>query len=227
MQPIKGLIFDFDGLIIDTESPEFETWIEIFAEYGAELFFDEWVACLGTHSSAFDPASLLLARAGIKTDNRLLWAEQKRRSLIKTARQPVLPGVREILLQASQQGFRLAVASSSPYEWVSTHLASHGLMPCFEHVVTREQVAQVKPYPALFRKALDLLSLSPGEAIALEDSPNGIKAARSAGMFCVAVPNPISRRLDLSQANLILPSLAEITLPDLVAIASRNGSSPE
>lgn len=226
MQPIKGLIFDFDGLIIDTESPEFESWIELFAEYGAEIFFEEWVVCLGTNTSAFDPASLLLARAGIMKDNHFLWAEQKKRSTPKAASQPVLPGVLDLLKQAKHRGLRLAVASSSPYEWVSTHLQTRGLAPFFDDIITREQVEQVKPHPALFLKALDSLGLHPGEAIVLEDSPNGILAARAAGLYCVAVPNPISCRLDLSQANRILPSLAETSLDELVAFPYDNGSSP-
>lgn len=219
---IQALIFDFDGLIIDTESPEFETWVEIFTEFGADLYFEEWVNCLGTDTSAFNPASLLYARTRRKQKNQLLWAEQKRRSFQKSALQPVLPGVREIIFQAKQNGLKLAVASSSPFQWVSTHLENRGLKSFFDYIVTSEQAERVKPHPDLYLKALDLLGLKPGEAIAFEDSPNGIQAARAAEIFCVAIPNPISKRLDLSAANIVLPDLANVSLDELIALPLKN-----
>lgn len=213
-EPLGALIFDFDGLIIDTESPEFETWQEIFREYGAELKFEEWVTCLGTSAAAFDAAEILYQRTGIRFDNETLWEEQKKRSILKANQQQPLPGVLDLIQSACNAAIPLAVASSSPRGWVCGHLERLGLLHYFKFVVTREDVSMVKPAPDLYLKALQLLGVEANRAIAFEDSPNGILAARQAGLFVVAVPNPISKRLDLSAANLILNSLAEIKLND-------------
>ncbi|GIV66221.1 MAG: HAD family hydrolase [Chloroflexota bacterium] len=226
--PIRALIFDFDGLIIDTESPEFETWQEMFREFGAELKFEEWVACLGTSAAAFDAAAILHQRAGILTENAILWKEQKKRSTIKANQLQPLPGVVNLLNEAKSTGIGLAVASSSPRAWVQGHLERMGLTSYFRFILTKEDVRNVKPAPDLYLKAIQMLEVEPAEAVVLEDSPNGIKAARQAGLFCVAIPNPISRRLDLSEANLILDSLAQIDLSQLANLVARhnNGHSP-
>lgn len=227
--PIRALIFDFDGLIVDTESPEFETWLEIFNEFGAELEFEEWVACLGTSAAAFDAASILYKRTGITMDNETLWTEQKKRSIQKANRLQPLPGVKSLITEAASTGLHLAVASSSPRMWVEGHLERLGLLPFFQVVLTKEDVPSVKPDPALYSKAIQLLGVDVHQAIALEDSPNGIRAARRAGLFCVAIPNPISKRLDLSEASFILESLAGVTLQELTALISihNNGHKPQ
>lgn len=217
---IRALIFDFDGLIVDTESPEFETWLEIFNEFGAELKFEEWVACLGTSAAAFDAAAILYQRTGITTDNETLWTEQKKRSIQKANRLQPLPGIENLVKEATNAGLHLAVASSSPRMWVEGHLERLGLLPYFQVVLTKEDVSSVKPDPALYLKAMHLLGVDAYQAIALEDSPNGIRAARRAGLFCVAIPNPISKRLDLSEASFILESLDQVTLRELTALRS-------
>ncbi len=226
--PIRALIFDFDGLIIDTESPEFETWLEIFGEFGASLKFEEWVACLGTSADAFDAAGILYQRTGYKTDNLTLWTEQKKRSIQKSNQLQPLPGIIHLLEEAKSAGLGLAVASSSPRTWVEGHLTRLNLFDSFNHVLTKDDVTFVKPEPDLYQKALNRLGVDPAQAIAFEDSPNGIKAARKAGLFCIAIPNPISRRLDLSEANLIINSLSETNLQELLSLVHihNNGHCP-
>ncbi len=228
ISPIRALIFDFDGLIIDTESPEFETWLEMFREFGAGLKFEEWVACLGTSADAFDAASILYQRTGISTDNLTLWTEQKKRSIQKANQLSPLPGVINLLQEAKNAGIGLAVASSSPRAWVQGHLERMGLISYYQYILTKEDVQNVKPAPDLYLKAVQMLRVEPAQAVALEDSPNGIKAARQAGLFCVAIPNPISKRLDLSEANLIFNSLTEVNLQILADFVSsnNNGHSP-
>jgi len=228
ISPISALIFDFDGLIMDTESPEFETWQEMFREFGAELKFEEWVACLGTSAAAFDAAGILYQRTGITTDNHTLWTEQKRRSIQKANQLQPLPGVVHLLEEAKSAGMVLAVASSSPRAWVQGHIERLDLCSYFRFILTKEDVQTVKPAPDLYLKAIQMLQVEPAQAIALEDSPNGIKAARQAGLFCIAIPNPISIKLDLSEANLILKSLTELNLQQLAEIVTHhnNGHSP-
>ena len=114
---------------------------------------------------------------------------------------------------------KLGIASSSNRDWVRGHLARLGLLEYFDVVHTSDDVERTKPDPALFLLALQSLDLLPGEAIVLEDSPNGVKAAKDAGIFAVAIPNPLTANLDLGLADLVLESLAELSLVDLLQVA--------
>jgi HAD superfamily hydrolase (TIGR01509 family) len=132
--------------------------------------------------------------------------------------QPVLPGVMDYLDVARRLGLRLAVASSSPHSWVDTHLARLRLVDRFEAIICQEDVppGRTKPHPDLFLKALAVLGLKADQAIVFEDSPNGVSAARAAGLFVVSVPNPITSLLKTDGANLTLNSLAQIPLQKLL-----------
>ncbi len=217
---IKGLIFDFDGLILDTETPEYLILQEIFKTYGTTLPVSEWNAALGASLKAFDPFKYLEKKVSQPLDQpalRMLW---RVRSDDLIQQQEPLPGVTQTMQRARELGLKLAVASSSPRIWVIDHLARLGLLDLFEIVLTAEDVLRVKPEPDLYLKSLQALGLEAIEAIAFEDSPNGIMAARAAGLFCVAVPNPLTRQLDINQADLVIDSLASITLDELMEKAN-------
>jgi beta-phosphoglucomutase-like phosphatase (HAD superfamily) len=125
----------------------------------------------------------------------------------------------ELLDDAAAEGFRVAIASSSGLEWVDGHLARLGLRSRFAAVVTRDDLsgadARTKPAPDLFLLAADRLGVEPAHCVAFEDSPNGVAAARAAGMVVVGVPGPMTVGLDMSAADLVVPSLAEIDLATL------------
>ena len=210
-----GLIFDFDGLILDTESPEFDSWRDIFTEHGCALSLEEWAVCIGT-ADVFDPCARLEALLGRPVDRDALRAERRRRSDALIAAQTPLPGVVERIGEAREMGMKLGVASSSSRDWVEGHLARLGLAAHFDCVRCADHVERVKPDPALYRIVLDGLGLRPEDAIALEDSPNGVLAARRAGIFCVAVPNAATRDLAFDGAGLRLTSLAELSLGELL-----------
>jgi HAD superfamily hydrolase (TIGR01509 family) len=212
---IKGLVFDFDGLIIDTETPEFYSWQEIFQSYNAVLPITEWGKCLGAAPEAFDIIGYLENQIGQKVNGEELFALHKKQSLEIGLRQPILPGILETLKSAKAMGLKIGLASSSPRDWVEIHLKTRDLYHWFDCIFTKDDVEKVKPEPALYQKALTTLQLLPQEAIAFEDSPNGIKAAKAAGIFCVAIRNPISSMLDVSQADLVLDSLGNFTIPQL------------
>jgi HAD superfamily hydrolase (TIGR01509 family) len=205
-----------DGLILDTEVPVYEAWQEIYGEHGCELPFDKWAACIGT-VDAFDPCVDLQAVVGRALDAAALEARHRARTDALIAERGILPGVREYLEAAARLGLALGVASSSSRRWVEGHLVRLGLRECFQVVRCADDVVRVKPDPALYRAAVGSLGARPEEAVALEDSPNGILAAKRAGLTCVAVPNPLTARLDLSLADLRLSSLAEVPLPALLA----------
>jgi HAD superfamily hydrolase (TIGR01509 family) len=217
---LRGLIFDFDGLILDTESPEFTCWRDIFIEHGCVLSLEEWAVCIGT-ADVFDPCARLEALFGRPVDRDAVRADRRRRSDALIAAQVPLPGVVERITEATGLGMRLGVASSSSRAWVEGHLTRLGLSSHFECIRCSDHVERVKPDPALYRITLDGLGLRPDEAIAFEDSPNGILAAKRAGLFCVAIPNAATRELRLDAADLLLDSLAAVSLADLAREVER------
>lgn len=214
---IKAIIFDFDGLMLDTEGSEFRAWSEIYAEYGAALHLADWAAWIGgTGESDFHPLTHLQGILGRELDGEALNRQAHARARVLNEKLAILPGVLDYLDDARRLGLRLAVASSSPYSWVSGHLTRLGLLDRFEAIRTADDVPRTKPDPALFLAALEALNIAPEEAIVLEDSPNGALAAQRAGIFVVAVPNPLTAQLDLSHADLRLESLAALSLPELL-----------
>jgi HAD superfamily hydrolase (TIGR01509 family) len=213
---IKALIFDFDGLIVDTEGPIFEAWQRIYREHGQALPREQWLSIIGTAAGAFDPIADLGQRTGKTLDKKEYDQLERLYYREATQAQKLLPGVDQYLADAERLALRTAIASSSGRRWVMEHLERFGLEKQFDAVVCREDVAATKPDPALYRVALQRLDVSPDQAIALEDSSNGIRAAKAAGLFCVAVPNAMTAEMDLSNADLRIQSLGSLPLQSLI-----------
>ena len=203
---LKAIVFDFDGLILDTEEPVYRSWLEVYQAHDTELPFDRWIQIVGSSTATFDPRLFLEAQLGRRLEQEVLDRRVARRSEMVLA-QPVMAGVAPLIESARAAGLRIGVASSSTCDWVRGHLERLGLLPAFDCIRCRDDVAAVKPAPDLYLAVLACLDVPAGDALALEDSPNGIAAAKAAGMWCVAVPNVITGGLDLSQADLMLPSL--------------------
>jgi HAD superfamily hydrolase (TIGR01509 family) len=217
---IKALIFDFDGLILDTETPEFVTWQAFYRQHGHELPAERWGSIVGGHGAVhFDAAEHLAELTRDGADAAVLRARHRAENEALILAQPVLPGVVDLLDEARRLCLGLAIASSSPHSWVDSHLARLGLDGRFDSVICRDDVpaGRTKPHPDLFLKALQALKVAADEAIVFEDSPNGVKAARAAGIFVVAVPNPTTALLKMDDADLTLESLATFSLKDLVS----------
>ena len=212
---IKAFVFDFDGLILDTEEPVYRSWLEVYQAHGQELPFDRWIQIVGSSTATFDPKGHLEQRLGRALAREVLDRRIERRTALVRA-QPILPGVVELIDSAREAGLRVGVASSSTRQWVNGHLERLGLLERFDCVRCRDDVALVKPAPDLYLAVVECLGVAPSEALAIEDSPNGIAAAKAAGLRCVAVPNVITGGLDLSHADVILPTLEGVTPADLV-----------
>ena len=213
---VKALVFDFDGLLVDTEVPIFRAWQRIYREHGQELPLEQWLTIIGTASGPFDPVIDLAKKTGTKLDEQELKALEVLYSQEATALQQLLPGVIDYLVAARQLGLKTAVASSSTRTWVMDHLNRFGIGAHFDAIVCREDVKRTKPDPDLYVTALQRLDVSPAEAIAFEDSTNGVLAAKAAGLFCVVVPNLMTVDLDLTQADLRLLSLDAMPLRDVI-----------
>jgi HAD superfamily hydrolase (TIGR01509 family) len=204
---IRALVFDFDGLILDTETSVYEAWRTVYEEHDQVLPKDRWLTRIGTDGSGFDPLVELCSRVGEALDAERIRRKRMAFHRAHIAKLDQMPGVRACLEYAQAESIGIAIASSSPYDWVSGHIGRLGLAHFFDHVVAAEHVEAAKPAPDLYLRATRLLGVDPGDAIALEDSPNGVKSAKAAGLFCVAVPGPMTRTLSFHAADAILASL--------------------
>ncbi len=216
---IHALIFDFDGLIIDTETPDVRAWQKIYAEHHVTFPVESWGQIVGgTGGSRFDAASHLQDLTGQPFDLNALQARQNHLSHTMVDQQPILPGVVDYLRDARRLDLKLAIASSSPHSWVDTHLARLGLAGRFDEIICSDDVApgRTKPQPDLFLLALARLKVPKEAAIVFEDSPNGVRAAKSAGLFVVAVPNPTTSLLKIEGEDLRLNSLTDLSLGELL-----------
>jgi HAD superfamily hydrolase (TIGR01509 family) len=212
---IRAIVFDFDGLILDTEEPVYRSWLEVYQAHGEELPFERWVQIVGSTTTGFHPQHHLEERLGRALPKEVLDRRIGRRTELVLAQQ-LLPGVVSHIDQAKGMGLKVGVASSSTAEWVRGHLARLGILERFDCLRCRDDVAHAKPEPDLYVAVLDCLGVAASDAFAIEDSPNGVMAAKRAGLRCVAIPNSITAKLDLSGADVLLRSLAEITLADLL-----------
>ena len=208
-------MFDFDGLILDTEEPVYRSWLEVYQAHGEQLPFERWVQIVGSTTIGFHPQHHLEERLGRPLPQEVLDRRISRRTELVLAN-ALLPGVVQHLDAARDLGLKLGLASSSTAEWVRGHLARLGILERFECLRCRDDVANAKPEPDLYLAVLECLGVGAGEAVAIEDSPNGVTAAKRAGMKCVAVPNSITARLDLTHADITLTSLADLTLRQLL-----------
>jgi HAD superfamily hydrolase (TIGR01509 family) len=215
---IKGLIFDFDGLIVDTEEAIFQSWQELYQSYGYDIPMQKWLTTIGTVETDFDPAMELDHLVGRRLDWETIGPLRRQREAGLINRLPPLPGVSEILSDAKLTGLKVGLASSSTCAWITTHLKRLGLIQYFDRLIASDDVQHTKPDPELFQSALAVLGLQPEQAVVFEDSPNGVLAARRAGIFSVAVPGKITRDLPFDGADLRLDSLSDLPLRDLLSL---------
>ncbi|MEY2458437.1 MAG: hypothetical protein QOG30_267 [Acidimicrobiaceae bacterium] len=210
---LRALVFDFDGLICDTETSSYETAREIYAEHGVELAVAQWQTRIGTHGRHW--LADLEAEIGPLSDREALTERRRLAHHERLLAEQALPGVAEFTGRAVEAGLVLAVASSSSAAWVSDHLERLGLLDRFAAISTCEGGVPAKPEPDVYRRALEAIGADATEAAAFEDSPNGIAAAKAAELFCVAVPNRMTAGLDLTAADVIVESFLDIDLEHL------------
>ncbi|GGR24366.1 HAD-IA family hydrolase [Deinococcus ruber] len=186
---IQALVFDFDGTILDTETPEFRHWEALYTRHGRTLALSDWQQGVGTWD-AFDPWAGLPEAVQAQREHVHTELQARVHADLKTA--DLRPGVREVLEQARAAGLRLALCTSSSHAWVDPWLEHHGLAGVFEAEATRDDVARVKPDPELYVLACARLGLPPANCLAIEDSYNGASAAAAAGMRVLVVPNDVT-----------------------------------
>jgi HAD superfamily hydrolase (TIGR01509 family) len=213
---IRAILFDFDGLILDTESSALACWRELYAEFGVTFPHEQWMESLGRAVRTFDPYGDLAERSGGKVDRETLFGMRRRREEELAGALVPCAGVAELMGEGRETGLKMGVVSSSSRGWVGGHLERVGLRGYLEVMVCREDCSTHKPEPGPYLMALEKLEVRAEEAVALEDSPNGIKAAKGAGIFTVAVPNPVTRVLELSHADWVTETLRGVTEGELL-----------
>ena len=218
---IKALIFDFDGLILDTETALLRSWEEIYAEYDITVSKVEWASLLGTSTDLPAAYEIIEKHIGEPIDRESIRTRRIQRELELLESEEVMPGVVDIIAEARERGLRLGVASSSDRKWVIGHLMRLGLHTHFESIRCADDVLRTKPSPDLYLAVLRDMGLQPDQAIAFEDSLHGVEAAKEAGIFCVAVPNNVTRHLPMPEADLTVNALLEMELEAYIQLAQR------
>ena len=209
---IRALIFDFDGLILDTETPLIDAYGLVHANHGVPFDRDLFLRSTGHADYVFDPwhgfsphanrAALELERRAIKDPLML--------------QQPILPGILALLDDARALSLPIGLASNSPHSWCDAHLTRLGLFDRFTFLACREDVPSPKPEPDLYKLVLNRFGLRGHEAIAFEDSRTGSLAATRAHVHTVACPGPSTVHHDFSHVDLRVASLADVTLAQLI-----------
>lgn len=205
-------------MIVDTEVPTFQSWREIYLEHGVDLALEDWLPAVGSGSSvtgAFDAVAHLERLTGLTLEREAIIERRRLRKAELYAQAPLLPGVRERLGEARERGLRTAVVTRNEEQRVRAMCRSVGLehtwdgMVCANDEPTRDKAE-------LYRAALLELGVSAQEAVAFEDSPAGVRAADDARIRVVAVPNDVTRGAEFDAASLVLTSLVDQTLGDLL-----------
>lgn len=218
--PPDAILFDFDGLVLDTETSEFLTVAESFADHGLELSRPDWVAIIGTadHLHWMD---MLEEALGRPLDDREAILETRRaRHHARISDEPLRPGVIELATAATGAGVGVAIASSSPLDWVTGHLQRFDVDHLFPVKATRDDVGKerTKPHPDLFLLAAERLGVDPTRCVVLEDSEPGVTAANAAGCVTVGVPAGMTADAAFAHADLVVPSVAELSLERLASL---------
>ena len=214
---LKALIFDFDGLILDTETPEVLVWQSIYRDHGFELPLDEWKKTIGGYGiSNFDAAEHLALLSSGRLDPVSSKARYRKETEAIIHASPILPGVVDMIEQAKAAGIKVAIGSSSPHSWVDTHAKRLNIFHYFDFITCQDDVApgRTKPNPDIYLKSQERLKVQKNEAVVCEDSLNGVEASRRAGIFVVAVPNQLTSQMNV-RGDLTVSSIAELTLQDL------------
>ena len=212
---IRAVVFDFDGLILDTEWADFTAWCEVYRSHGCALPETLWANAIGTRDG-FDPFAYLESQIGRAVDREGIRSSRDLRLRHLAESEKLLPGVVDYLGAARGLGLRIGLASSATRSWVESFLRPRELSPYFESISCFDDVSRAKPSPEVYLRAVAELRVNAAETLAFEDSAHGLAAAKAAGLSCVVVPNRLTRAMDFSTADMVLGTLADRPLADLI-----------
>ena len=213
---VSALVFDFDGTILDTETPVYESWAETYRMAGVEpVSLDRWLQDIGKADGfGLDIRAELCEQLGV--DALAAQLEERRKSMCDEMVRalPIRDGVLAWIEAASSLDVPLAVASSSPTSWVASHLERIGLADRFAALSCADPGIAGKPDPTVYLTACAKLDADPTTALAIEDSTHGVSAAIAAGMRCIAAPGPITKSMEFGHATIHVGSLSDLDAHD-------------
>ncbi len=216
----RAVLFDFDGLIVDTETPEYLAWRAVYARRGLQFPLALWLRNVGRNDRPFDPLGPLQGGPegadAVRAEWRVTYAT------LEPAYMVPLPGVLPLLRLLGEHGWRAAIGSSSKRGRIIAMLERLGLAGRFTAVAGGDEVPRAKPAPDVYLLAAERVAVPPSRCTVLEDSENGVRAAKAAGMRCIAVPSVLTRSLDFSDADLVVDHLAAVTM-DMLCPSAGNG----
>lgn len=214
---LGGIVFDFDGVIIDSETGWYESVRLVFDDHGLEFPEHRWHEAVGAAEEP-DWVSDLEREIGRQLDR----ADVRRRRMTHYRRisdsLELVPGIQELLDEAAAAGLPLAIASNSPRSWVESHLERIGLRDRFQALCCLDDVTFGKPHPEPYLCAARALGVRPQDAVAIEDTPTGLASAKAAGLVCVAVPRGLTEVLSFDDADLVAPSIGDLDVARLAAL---------
>ena len=216
--PIRAFLFDFDGLILDTETASRAGWEWLYREHGHELPPEKWALMIGT-VDGWDPWGHLEELAGEPLEREALNERRYAHELTLIEAEQLRPGISEYIAAAERHGLKRAIVSSASRRWIDMHLERLEREVGWDAIVTADHHAErAKPRPTLYLEALELLGVSADEAVAFEDSPNGARAAKNAGIYVVGIPNAVTRELGLDDtADVVVDSLVDLPPDELLS----------
>jgi putative hydrolase of the HAD superfamily len=213
---IKAIVFDFDGTVIDTETAWYVAFRDAYRKYDVELTLKQYSECIGTSLHSFNPYDYLVTHLHLPIDLDEFRKSVKEYHTKLMETENVRPGIVDFLKLAKQKELKVGLASSSVSTWVNSFLSKLDLLSYFDCVRTSDHVSHVKPDPQLYLQTLDCLGVKQHEGIAIEDSPNGAKAAVAAGLYCVVVPNSITKYLQFGPVHQRAYSLSDLDFDGLL-----------
>jgi len=205
----SAVLFDFDGVVVDTEWAIYQAWKRCFGAHGQPLPLEIYTRCIGTDFATWSPKTHLEELTGLAFDWHDLDASRQQEIMAELAHEGPMHGVVAWLEALKNRGIPCAVVSSSSHQWVDTWLEKLSLAPYFRTTVCRGDAPRIKPAPDLYLEAARQLSLDHSKCLVIEDSLNGMISAKAAGMPVWVVPNRVTECLDFSPADRVLRSLAE------------------
>jgi putative hydrolase of the HAD superfamily len=218
---IKALLFDFDGIILDTETLEFNAFRDVSRDFKVEMTLEiwgEWAGTVGVRTKAVQYLAERLGEAFDAEEFESRFAGHYDKLL---SGYPLFPGVKNIIADAKRLGLKIGLATSSAYQWSGVFLEKYGLIEEFDFIQTGDTVTKLKPDPEIYIAALNGLGIGPHEAIAFEDSPVGSRAAKAAGIYCIAVPSEVTKHHNFDHVDAVIPTLAGRTIQELVSMAEK------
>jgi putative hydrolase of the HAD superfamily len=223
----RALVFDYDGVIVDSETLRATVLVEILAELGVKTDFAAIAHLFGSTSPDIDLAwdQLLRAWLGDALDIAALDVQIEERVGDRLAVLPLLPGVRRLLDEARELGWATAVASGKPKDELQTSLARLGIDDCFDTLVSAAEVASGKPAPDVFLEAARRLAVEPQECVVVEDSIHGCQGGLAAGMVVICCPCAVTRTCDFPSGIHKVASLADVSLAKLCERSGNRGST--